>query len=34
MRFALFTSNWELILGAGPYGPRDDAFVVQLAPPR
>jgi len=33
MRFALFTSNWELTLGAGPYGPRDDAFVVQLAPP-
>ncbi len=29
-RFLLFTSNWEGTVGAG----RQDAFVVQLAPPR
>jgi len=32
-RFALFTSNWGLMLGVGPAGFRDDAFIVQLAPP-
>ena len=32
-RFALFTSNWGLTLGVGPEGFRDDAFIVQLAPP-
>jgi hypothetical protein len=31
-RFALFASNWELTLGIGPYGPREDAFIVRLAP--
>ena len=31
-RFALFTSNWEATLGIGPYGPRQDAFIVRLAP--
>jgi hypothetical protein len=33
-RFVLFTSNWEQTLGLQPDGTlRDDAFIVELAPP-
>jgi hypothetical protein len=31
-RFVMFTSNWGGTVGTGPDGPRQDAFIVQLAP--